>query len=77
MKRGLIDETQVKFVYDTQGVKREVLISYEMFQAIMDLLEDREDELDMKLGKRITEERQAYSRGEGKSFEAFIAEDKE
>ena len=74
MKRGLIDEAQVKFVYDSQGVKREVLISYEMFLAIMDLLEDREDELEKMLGKRITEERQAYTRGEGKSFEAFIAE---
>jgi hypothetical protein len=41
---------------------------------MMDLLEDREDELDFCLGRRIMEEREAYARGEGRDFEAFVAE---
>jgi len=35
----LRDDTDVKVVYDSQGVKREVLISYEKYQEIMEFLE--------------------------------------
>jgi len=44
------------------------------YNAVMDLLEDREDELDTTLGQRVQEEREAYLRGEGRDFEAFVAE---
>jgi hypothetical protein len=35
----LLDDADIKIVYDSQGVKREVLISYEKFQEIMEFLE--------------------------------------
>ena len=39
MYPSLLDEADVKVVYDSQGNKREVLISYEKFQAIVDFIE--------------------------------------
>jgi len=51
-----------------------VLLPMGRYNAMMDLLEDREDELDTTLGRRIQEERRAYARGEGRDFEAFVAE---
>jgi PHD/YefM family antitoxin component YafN of YafNO toxin-antitoxin module len=42
------------------GQPEAVLLSMERYKAMLDLLEDREDELDTMLGKRIHEERQAY-----------------
>jgi hypothetical protein len=35
----LLDDAEVKVVYDSQGVKREVLIGYEKFQEIKAFLE--------------------------------------
>jgi hypothetical protein len=35
----LLDDADIKIVYDSQGVKREVLIDYEKFQEIMEFLE--------------------------------------
>jgi len=62
-------------VFITRYSKAEaVLLPIERYNAMMDLLEDREDELDTVLGQRIQEERQAYARGEGRDFEAFVAE---
>ena len=45
------------------GQPEAVLLSMERYKAMLDLLEDREDELDTVLGKRIHEERQAYATG--------------
>lgn len=39
MYPSLLDEADVKVVYDSQGNKREVLISYEKYQAIVDFIE--------------------------------------
>ena len=35
---SLLDRSDVKMVYDSQGVKREVLISYEKFQEIAEFI---------------------------------------
>jgi prevent-host-death family protein len=51
-----------------------VLVSIDRYNAMMDLLEDREDELDKALGRRVLEEREAYARGEGRDFKAVTAE---
>ena len=40
------------------GQTEAVLLSLERYKAMLDLLEDREDELDAALGRRIHEERQ-------------------
>jgi prevent-host-death family protein len=62
-------------IFITRYSKAEaVLLPLDRYNAMMDLLEDREDELDTALGKRIREERQAYARGEGRDLDAFIAE---
>jgi len=62
-------------VFITRYSKAEaVLLPIERYSAMMDLLEDREDELDSALGRRLLEERQAHARGEGRDFEAFAAE---
>jgi len=42
MAPKVLKESDVKVVYDSQGVKREVLISYEKFEEIMEFL-DRHD----------------------------------
>jgi hypothetical protein len=41
---------------------------------MVDLLEDRADESDVRLGHRLREEREAYARGEGRDLDAFLAE---
>ena len=56
------------------GKAEAALLPIDRYNAMMDLLEDREDELDTVLGRRIREERQAYARGEGRDFEAFVSE---
>ena len=62
-------------IFITRYSKAEaVLLSIDRYNAMMDLLEDREDELDTALGRRLLEERQAYARAEGRDFEAFVAE---
>jgi len=55
------------------GQPEAVLLSMERYKAMLDLLEDREDELDTMLGKRIHEERQAYKAGEGRDFNSLVA----
>ena len=62
-------------IFITRYSKAEaVLLSIDRYNAMMDLLEDQEDELDTALGRGIREERQAYARGEGQDFEGFVAE---
>ena len=56
------------------GQPEAVLLSMERYKAMLDLLEDREDELDTMLGKRIHEERQAYEAGEGRDFNSLVTE---
>jgi hypothetical protein len=36
---ALLDETDVKVVYDQQGNKREVLLSYEKYQEMLEFIE--------------------------------------
>jgi len=50
-----------------------VLLPIERYRAMMDLLEDREDELDSALERRLMEEREAHARGEGRAFQSFVA----
>ena len=49
-------------------------MSVDRYSAIMNLLEDREDESDAELGHRVREERAAFAPGQGRDFEAFVAE---
>ena len=67
-------ETEQPIFISRYGKAEAVLLSVNRYNAMMDLLEDREDELDMTLGQRIQEEREAYISGEGRDFEAFVAE---
>ncbi len=69
-----LNETKEPVFISRYGQAEAVLLSLERYNAIMSLLEDREDELDTALGQRIQEEREAFARGEGRNFEAFIAE---
>jgi uncharacterized protein (UPF0332 family) len=46
----------------------------DQYESMIDLLEDREDELDAQLGRRIQEERESYARGEGRDFQAVSRE---
>jgi len=67
-------ETGEPIFISRHGQAEAVLLSVDRYNAMMDLLEDREDELDTALGQRIREEREAYVSGEGRDFEAFVAE---
>jgi len=51
-----------------------VVLPAERYYAIMDLLEDLEDEHDEELARRVREAREAYSSGESRSMEEFLAE---
>jgi len=62
-------------VFITRYSKAEaVLVPIERYNVMMDLLEDREDELDTALGRRLLEEREAYARGDGRDLEDVVAE---
>ena len=39
MNLTLLDDADVKVVYDSQGVKREVLISYEKYEEMLEFIE--------------------------------------
>ena len=39
MDKNLLDDADVKIVYDSQGNKREVLISYDKFQTMIEFIE--------------------------------------
>ena len=65
-------ETEEPIFISRHGQAEAVLLSVDRYNAMMDLLEDREDELDTTLGQRLQEEREAYIRGEGRDFEAFV-----
>ena len=67
-------ETKEPIFISRQGKAETVLLSVNRYNVMMDLLEDREDELDTTLGQRVQEEREAYIRGEGRDFEALVAE---
>ena len=69
-----LNETTEPIFISRHGQTEAVLLSVDRYNAIMDLLEDREDELDAALGQRIQEEREAYVHGAGRNFEAFVAE---
>jgi len=67
-------ETGEPILISRHGQAEAVLLSMDRYNAMMGLLEDREDELDTTLGQRVQEEREAYLRGEGRDFEAFVVE---
>ena len=56
------------------GKAEAVLLSIERYNAMLDLLEDREDEIDTKLGRRLQEDRSDYLAGEGRDLSELIAE---
>ena len=66
-------ETGEPIFISRHGQAEAVLLSVDRYNAMMDLLEDREDELDTALGQRVQEEREAYIGGEGRDFEASVA----
>jgi len=51
-----------------RGKTEAVLLPMDRYNAMLDLLEDREDELDKNLRRIIQEERQAYAAGEGRDI---------
>lgn len=51
-----------------------VVLPVERYYAMMDLLEDLEDEHDGELARRVREAREAYASGESRSMEEFLAE---
>jgi len=53
-------ETGEPIFISRHGQAEAVLLSVDRYNAMMDLLEDREDKLDTALGQRIREEREAY-----------------
>ncbi len=67
-----LKKTGEPILISRHGKAEAVLIPMSRYDAMMDLLEDREDELDVALGQRIQEERKAYARGEGQDFEALV-----
>ena len=66
--------TKKPVVITRQGKAEAVLLSIDRYNEILDLLEDREDELDASLGRRLQEERSAYIAAEGRDLTDLIAE---
>lgn len=69
-----LSETGVPVFITRYNKAEAVLVPIARYNAMMDLLEDREHELDTALRRRLMEEQEGYARGEGQQFEAFIAE---
>jgi PHD/YefM family antitoxin component YafN of YafNO toxin-antitoxin module len=60
-------------IFITRYSKAEaVLLPISYYNAMMSLMEDREDELDSILGQRIAEARADYAKGEGRDFDSFV-----
>ncbi|HJW83353.1 MAG TPA: type II toxin-antitoxin system Phd/YefM family antitoxin [Anaerolineae bacterium] len=66
--------TKRPVVITRRGKAEAVLLSIERYNAMLDLLEDREDEIDTKLGRRLQEDRSDYLAGEGRDLSELIAE---
>ena len=66
--------TRQPIVITRRGKAEAVLLSIERYNAMLDLLEDREDEIDTKLGRRLQEARSDYLVGEGRDLSELIAE---
>lgn len=58
----------MQFFITRLGKAEAVLITVGRYNALMDLLEDREDEHDAALARRLQEEHQAYANGAGRGF---------
>ena len=69
-----LSETAEPIFITRYGKAEAVLVSIDRYNAMMDLLEDREDELDTAPGRRLLREREAHARGEARDFEAFTAQ---
>ena len=69
-----LQKTKKPVVITRRGKAEAVLIPIERYNAMLDLLEDREDELDKSLGRRLREERQAYAAGEGRDIKDLMAD---
>ena len=61
-----LQKTKKPVFITRRGKTEAVLLPIDRYNAMLDLLEVREDELDTNLGRRTQEERQAYSAGEGR-----------
>ena len=68
-----LQKTKKPVVITRRGKAEAVLIPIERYNAMLDLLEDREDELDTSLGQRIHEERLAYVAGEGRDLNDLLS----
>ena len=66
--------TKKPVVITRRGKAEAVLLSIDRYNEILDLLEDREDELDASLGRRLQEERSAYIADGGRDLTDLIAE---
>ncbi len=61
--------------YVTQyGKAKAVLLSIDRYEVMMDLLEDKEDEADSELAKRVKEARAHYKAGKGRDFSSYLKE---
>ena len=69
-----LHRTRQPVVITRRGKAEAVLLSIERYNAMLDLLEDREDEIDTKLGRRLQEDRSDYLAGEGRDLSELIAE---
>jgi prevent-host-death family protein len=69
-----LSETGEPIVITRYSKAEAVLLPIDHYNAMMDLLEDREDELDSVLGRRLQAEREAHAHAEGRDFESFVAE---
>jgi prevent-host-death family protein len=57
-----------------EGRAEAVVLGVEQYIAMMDLLEDLEDERDAELGRAIAEARAAYRAGRGRDFADFVVD---
>ena len=56
------------------GKANAVLLSIDRYEAMMDLLEDKEDETDSELARRVKEARAHYKAGQGRGLSEYLKE---
>lgn len=56
------------------GKAKAVLLSIDRYEAMMDLLEDKEDETDSELAKRVKEARAHYRAGQSRGLSEYLKE---
>ena len=63
-----------RVIVTRRGAPAAVLLSMDRYEAIMDILEDWEDEHDPELAAELQEAREAFERGEGRDFDEVYNE---